>query len=533
MTWDYIIIGAGSAGCALAHELVTGAPQRRVLVLEAGGSDRSPYIRFPAGALHAMRKFDWAYQSQPDPSCNGRSERWYRGRVLGGSSSINSTIFVRGAARDFDRWAERLGPAAASDWSAAAVIPIFRELETSDQMGPARGSSGPLRVTTVRPRHALSQAFIRSARGCGHPFNEDYNGPSQDGVAHAQVSQRRGLRCSAADAFLRPLLGRQKNFTLLLNATVRKIELRNGRADAVSLLHDGRLRRETAGEIILCAGAINSPHLLMLSGIGEAAELERHGIEAAVDLPGVGRNLRDHPLLRLIYRSRIPTYNPTRGVLQKLGFAAAFFLHGEGPIANVFESVAFIKSSPAEPYPDIQLHFEPIGILPDSFELAPYPALSVLVNKSRPSSSGRIRLANQDPAAAPLIECRQLADEADVNTLVAAVSTIRAIMRSEPISSLLAEEIAPSPAVEDGACLRRYVRGHTRTAFHPVGTCRMGTDPDAVVGPDLRVHGIENLWVADASIMPDLISGNTNGACMMIGRKLGKQLLRASPPTRS
>jgi choline dehydrogenase len=403
-------------------------------------------------------------------------------------------------------------------------MPIFRELETSDQLGPLRGRTGPLHVRTVRRPHALTEAFVESACACGHPFNEDYNGAVQAGVAYAQLSQRNGLRCSAADAFLKPLLGK-KNIKLVLNASAQRIELANSRAVAVAFSNRGNKRRETARDIIVCVGAIASPKLLMLSGIGDPEELGRHNIDVVVDLPGVGRNLNEHPLIKLTYRTKIPTYNLTGGLLQKLGIAIQFVKSREGPISNLFEAVAFLKSSPSEPFPDIQLHFLPAGYLTlpnGAIGLAPYPSVTVLLNKSLPKSCGRTRLTSRNPEDAPLIECRLLEDEADVDTMVQGVKAVRRIMATEPMASLLAEEITPGPHVESVSALKAYVRDHTGIAFHPAGTCRMGTGTDAVVGPDLRVRGTDNLWISDASIMPDLISGNTNAGCMMIGVKLGR-----------
>lgn len=523
MPWDYIVIGAGSAGCAVAHELVKAG--RTVLVLEAGGCDRSPFIKFPAGVLRAAVKHDWGYRSQPDPSRNGAREMWLRGKILGGSSSINGTMYVRGAAADFDRWSAQCGNV--GGWSARDVLPIFRDMEASDQRGPLRGHCGPLYVRTVRRPHVTSELFVKSACAAGYPFNEDYNGSSQEGVSYAQLSQRRGFRCSAADAFLKPLLGR-RNFKLLLHATVQKIEFSNGRARAVSFLRKGRACTETAREIILCAGAINSPQLLMLSGIGEPEELKRHAIDVELPLPGVGLNFQDHPLLRLTYRTNIATYNPTQGLLQKLGFAAQFLSSGEGPLSNIFEGTLFMRSSASQPTPDLKLQFLAVGYLrmPDgAMRLTPYPAVTVSVSESYPKSRGRIRLASPNPDDPPLIEYSMLGDQADVDTLVQGIHAIRRIMKTEPIAGVVEEEITPGEQVEGQSALQAFVRSHTGISFHSIGTCRMGIGADAVVGPDLRVRGTENLWIADASIMPDHISGNINAACMMIGAKLGKQLI--------
>jgi choline dehydrogenase len=527
MKWDYIIVGAGSAGCAAAHELVKSG--QRVLVLEAGPSDRSLAIKFPAGVLRACQKFDWGYRAQPDSSRGGKSESWYRGRVLGGSSSINGMKYVRAAAADFDRWAELCGQT--GGWSAREILPIFREIENSDQAGLLRGHIGPLYVRTVKKPHPISQAFIESAREAGYVFNSDYNADTQEGVAYAQFSQRRGLRCSSADAFLKPHLGK-RNLTLWLHSLVEKIEIKNGCAKAVVLRHKGQLRRETTRNVILCAGAINSPKLLMLSGIGDREELNRHGIEAVLDLPGVGENFQDQPFLRLTYRVRVPTYNLTEGILQRISIAAKFLLYGEGPISNLFEGVAFLRSSPSEPIPDIRLTFLALGIAKmadGSSGFTPYPGVTISLMKSYPAGRGRIRLASADPDQPPLIECPLLQERADIDTLIRGIHTIRRIMGSEPIASLVDEEVSPGGQVQTEPALESFIRKHSSIPYHSIGSCRMGVSENAVVGPNLRVHGMQNLWIADASIMPTHISADTNATCMMIGAKLGRQLCALAP----
>jgi choline dehydrogenase len=523
MMWDYIVVGAGSGGCALAHELVRSG--KTVLVVEAGGWDRSISTKLFSGIFRAMARYDWGYRSQPDPSRNGASENWVRGRVLGGSSTINGMLYVRGAADDFDRWAQHCG--GIGGWSAREITPLFFEIEASDQRGPLRGRAGPLHVTTVKHPHRITEAFIRSAHAAGYPFNEDYNDCAQEGVAYTQRTTRKGLRCSAADAFLKPLLGR-KNLQLRLNALVDNIEVVNGRASAVSFLQQGKKYREAARDIILCAGAINSPKLLMLSGIGDAKELKPHNIDVVLDLPGVGRNLKEQPVIRLVYRSKIPTYNLTEGLQQKLSFVAKFVKYREGPLSGAYEGMGFLKTTPSERLPDIMLYFTPIGYIgkmggPSG--LAPYPAVMACIAKSHPLSSGCIRLASNDPNDPPMIECRLLSDQADIDTLVRGIDTVRKIMREDPIASLIETEILPGAVVEDEKTLRQYVRDHTEISMHPIGTCRMGVDAGAIVGPDLRVRGTDNLWIADASIMPDLPSANLNAVCIMIGVKLGKQLV--------
>jgi choline dehydrogenase len=519
MHYDYIVIGAGSAGCAVAYELAKSG-EARVLVLESGGTDRSLFIQIPAGQVRAIKHNDWGFTSQPDPTRQGRSETWSRGRVLGGSSSVNGMMYVRGAAADFDRWA-RLGN---RGWTYADVSPIFRDMESSDQDGPLRGRQGPVSVRTVTHAHELTDAFVRSAVAAGCPFNDDYNGASQEGVGYAQLSQRNGVRCSAAGAFLKPLLGRNRNLTLSLRSTVVKIDVQRGRASSISFVRDGALLTAAARHIILCSGAINTPQLLMLSGIGDPCELERHDIDVHVESPDVGKHLQEHPLIRLTYKVRIPSNNLTEGWGQKLRIAAQYLRARSGPIAHLFEAAAFLRSTTDEAGPDIQLHFLPIGYAYNEagvFGSLDYPSVTVLLNKSHPRSRGRIRLTNKDPGSQPLIECRLMEDEADVQTLVRGVEMVRRIMATNPIATLVECETTPTVAVPS---LHEYVRNNAEIAYHPSGTCRMGPDSRSVVTPELRVNGVDNLWVADASVMPDLISGNTNAVCMMIGMKLGRQL---------
>jgi len=524
MKWDYIVVGAGSAGCALAYELANSHRNASVLVLEAGGSDRSLDVKVPALVRRTFDKFDWGYRAEPDPSRYGVKQRWLRGRVLGGSSSINSAMYVRGPSGDFDRWSDLC--AGQGGWSGQEVMSIFREFEKSDQPGGDRGTSGPLYVRTVRQPHAVTRAFIKSACAAGYAFNEDYNGKSQEGMSTMQFNQRRGLRWSSADAFLRPVL-REGRVRLLLHALVEKVEMVDSRATAVLFRHKRERRRETARHIILCAGAINSPQLLMLSGIGCAEDLRRCGVDVVRDIPAVGRNLRDHQYLYMLYRTRIPTYNLTGGLLQRAQIFAKYLCGGEGPIASPFEGAAFLRSDATASKPDIQLFFSPFGLLKKetgSFNLAPFPSVGVVLANSYPVSSGRVRLASNRPEDPPLIDYELLGSPIDVEAMVRGLRTIRKIMAAQPIASLIESEITPGLQVNDPPALEAFIRKTTAVCLHTIGTCTMGIGEDTVVGPDLRVHGIENLWVADASIMPAPLSSNTGAACMMIGAKLGKQL---------
>nr|WP_047168053.1 FAD-dependent oxidoreductase [Sphingomonas sp. Y57] len=524
VTWDYIIIGAGSAGCAAAHEIATRSPGAKILIVEAGPADRSPFIRVPAGQIYAVRRHDWGYRTAPDASRDGVEELWPRGKVLGGSSSINGTMYVRGAPADFDRWADGLGTAGAS-WRSDRIMAMFDDLEAG------KGAGGRLHVRPVRYPHPVTRAFVEAAQAIGAPFNSDYNDGDQEGAGYAQMTQRCGLRWSAADAFLRPLRS-NGNVEIMTSATVDRILIEDGAAIGIRYRRGEGPREARGRNIVLSAGAIASPQLLMLSGIGDPDHLGAHGIPVVVSRKEVGRNLREHPLVRLTYRMRTPTYSLTEGWLHMLGIGLRYLAGREGPLSNIFEATAFLRSSSAMPDPDIQLHLMPIGYVkgPDGlYGFAPYRSVTVLLNISHPASSGSVRLAAADVETPPVIECALLSERRDVDTLIDGVSVVRDIMSTHPIADLVEEEAVPGARVQGRAEIEAFLRGHTGVAFHPAGTCRMGIDAHAVVDPALNVRGVRNLWIADASIMPDLVSGNTNAVCMMIGAKLGRELATQSP----
>jgi len=515
--WDYIVIGAGSSGCGLTAELVEAG--KSVLLLEAGGRDCSPFIKIPAGQIKAITKYDWGYVSEADASRNGAAAHWARGRVLGGSSSVNGTMYTRGVPSDYDGWG-------IPGWSWNDVLPIFQDFEASDQPGVLRGHGGPLSIRTVRRPHRLTQAFVDAARTLGLPFNPDYNGESQEGVGFAQLTQRRGFRCSAADAFLKPVL-HKRNLTLIVEALVTRIEFSGHRAVAVHFEKAGMSRRVGARNVVLCGGVINSPQLLMLSGIGPARELTDKQIEVVLDLPAVGDNLQEQPLISPLYRTRIPSYNLTNGLGQKVGYAAKYLFHGEGPIANLFEAAAFLRSSPSLALPDIQVIFSALGYgkkADGDYFMEDTPSVMAHVMLSYPESRGRIRLRSKDPGNPPVIECPLLDAHNDVKKLVAGLRVIRRIMRAGPLREWVSSEVLPGENAQSDASLEEYVRKHTSVSFHPIGSCRMGVGPDAVVGPDLRIRGLENLWIADASVVPSYPSANMNAVCIMVGRKLGREL---------
>jgi choline dehydrogenase len=531
-SWDYIVIGAGSAGSIVAARL-SEDPGTRVLVLEAGPRDTLLLKAFGLGYYFDLSRYEWGFWSQPDPSRNMRTDHWRRGRVVGGTGSINGMNYVRGTRSDYDRWAA-MGNAG---WASDDVMPLFQDLEHCEEgfQSPPdwsiRGAKGALPVREVKRAHPTTEAFLASAKAAGFPKALDYNGAEQHGVGYGQFNQRRGFRRTSADMFLKPAL-RRRNIELLTEAHVHRLKIENRRVTGVVYERGGTMQEASADRVVLCGGTLNTPQLLMLSGVGEGAALRQHGIDVVLDRPMVGRNLMEHPLIRTAFRVNLPTYAPTEGLLQKLGFVAKFLFHGQGVIATPAEGQAFLRTSPDEPVPDVQMHFSPLAAIfakqrvnfYKGVTILPYPAISVHVNKSYPKSRGQIRLESADPKAAPLIEPNLLGDERDVQTLVRGIRLVRQILATDPLAGMITEHVDPGPGIVSDAEMAEYVRDTVGLAYHPAGTCAMGADETAIVTPELKVRGLDNLWIADASVMPDLVSGNINAACMMIGEKLGRQL---------
>jgi choline dehydrogenase len=531
--WDFVVVGAGSAGCVVADRL-SASGLRSVLVIEAGPQDTPLMKQYASSWYFDLSRYEWGYWSDPDPSRANRIEQWRRGRVIGGTSSINGMVYARGAHADFDRWAA-MGN---TGWSADDVMPLYQALERCEpgfRVEPnysIRGRDGPLSIREVRNCHPLTDAFVKATQTLGVPYNPDYNGKTQEGVGYGQFNQRRGMRRSSADVFLKPAMKR-KNLRVMTDALVHNFLIDKGRVTGVRVEPSGAaVRVVKAHNVILCGGAINTPKIMMLSGIGSPSHLRDHGISVVLDRQAVGQNMIEHPLIRPTYRAKKPSYNPTEGALQKLGFLAKFLLSGQGPIATPMEAEAFLRTSPSEPSPDVQFHFCAVGIVYTTnakdahkgLTVLPFPSCSVFISKSYPKSRGEVVLASADPHANPVIRPNLLGDERDVQTLVRSIGLLRRIMSAPPMADLLTQEVEPGPTSTSDNELVDYVKGRTGLSYHPIGTCRMGTDEHAVVSPDLRVRGVDNLWIADASIMPDHISGNTNGVCMLIGEKLGRQL---------
>jgi choline dehydrogenase-like flavoprotein len=519
-SFDYVIVGAGSAGCVVAGRLSEDAGSS-VLLLEAGGKDRSPNIKIPAAFSKQFRtKLDWDYSTGPEPHLDNRSLYVPRGRSLGGSSSMNAMMYVRGRPLDYDGWRESGCPG----WGYEDVLPYFKRAENYEPGGSeVRGSGGPVNVAQQRSPRPLTRRFVEAAQAAGIPANADVNSPEQDGVGMTQVFQRKGRRWSAADAYLRPA-SKRSNLTVKPGAEVLSVVLEDGRAAGVRW-RDSRGRPQESRakrEVVLSAGAIGSPQLLMLSGIGPEDHLRSVGIEPRVEIAGVGENLQDHPFFLLCYESTEPE---SLADAEKPRALLEFLLRRSGPLtSNVGEAMAFIRTRPGLPAADVQLLFGPTYYHDHGFETIDGHAFSLAAALITPRSRGRLRLRSADPEVKPELVGNHLAEPEDLASLIAAFRVLREIGRTEPLNSVRGPELVPGPDVESDSEIEAFLRRETELLYHPVGTCRMGSDQRAVVDPQLRVNGVEGLRVADASVMPVITGGNTNAPTIMIGEKAAEMI---------
>ncbi len=532
--YDYIVVGAGSAGCVLANRL-TACGKYKVLLLEAGGTDKRFFVQMPIGygKTYYQKAVNWMYQAEPSEGTQNRPSYWPRGKLLGGSSSINAMVFVRGNRQDFDDWAAQGNPG----WAYEDVLPYFKRME-SWQLGesPYRGVGGPVNVSNVAHQlHPLCDNFIHAGQQCGLDFNSDMNAGSQEGVGFYQLTTHKGCRMSASRAYLKPARARA-NLTVIKHAQVTKLLLDGDRVVGLSYLHKGRIKQVHAQrEVILSAGSVNTPQILMHSGIGPKQVLNDAGVALQHERPAVGQNLQDHLGMDYLYTSKVPTLNEQlRPWYGKLWQGLVYVLTRQGPLSlSVNQAGGFMHTRDGLLYPNIQLYFSPVSYTrapvgqrplmnPD-----PFPAFLLGLSNTRPRSRGQIRIANTDPLAAPIIEPNYLSHDDDVQDLLEGVKYLRKLAATEALQAVIDTEFRPGPECQTDEQLIDDIRGYAWTVFHPTSTCRMGQDKQtSVVNHELKVHGLKGLRIADASVFPQLICGNTNAACMMVGEKAADMILQ-------
>jgi len=537
MRADYVIIGAGSAGCAMAYRLSEAG--KSVIVLEYGGSDAGPLIQMPGALSYPMNmsRYDWGYWSDPEPHLGGRRLACPRGKVIGGSSSINGMVYVRGHARDFDTWAEM----GADGWAYADVLPYYKRQECWDPRGHGgdpdwRGTNGPLHVTRGTRENPLVHAFVQAGAQAGYPVTADYNGQQQEGFSPMEQTTYKGQRWSSAKAYLTPAL--KTGNCRVVRGLAHKITISDGRATGVMYQHRGQTHQLHASqEVIIAASAINSPKLLMLSGIGPAAHLREHGIDVIADRPGVGQNLQDHLELYIQMAASQPvSLFKYWNLFGKAWVGLQWLINKTGPGAyNQFESAAFIRSDAGVEYPDLQYHFLPIAVRYDGRAAAEGHGFQAHVGPMRSPSRGSVTLRSSDPAADPKILFNYMSHEKDWSDFRKCIRLTREIFAQDAFKPFVKHEIQPGDAVQSDDALNDFIRDHVESAYHPCGTCKMGRadDPMAVVDPTCRVIGVEGLRVADSSIFPRITNGNLNGPSIMVGEKASDHILGRDPLPRA